>query len=451
MSWGKAQVLALKAAFTALDNTNIDWMVLRNHQGLPNVNRSKDVDIGVEKVNFRRAEKAISDALLRTGFDRVMVQNFQYIRCLTFFSTVESTPNSIKIDLVDGFPFRGAQVFNFRLLYSNAHRDSEFTVPDLVDDAVMLWCKPLVTGGIVKARYLTEIKYAAQSRPSDFKAELHRILTPIWANRVWSRIEADDIESTINMMTQLRKSVWWRAFLTNPILTLRNTVSHIITELVRRTQRNPATLFAVLGPDGVGKTTFIKHFSRMLGDLQFKDENSIKIYHFRPHMLPNINKLLTGKSEVISEFNNPHSAKPASMPSSFLRITYYWMDYLLGYWINLRGQIIKGRTIIFDRYFYDFIVDPRRSRLSLPGWIVGLYLTLTPKPDLIFFLDANADQIFTRKQELQPNEIKRQLTEYRKIVGKYPNRFVCLDASKSPEEIAKKAILEVVLRLYRVN
>ena len=111
-------------------------------------------------------------------------------------------------------------------------------------------------------------------------------------------------------------------------------------------------------------------------------------------MLPNINKLLTGKSEVISEFNNPHSAKPASMPSSFLRITYYWMDYLLGYWINLRGQIIKGRTIIFDRYFYDFIVDPRRSRLSLPGWIVGLYLTLTPKPDLIFFLDANADQIF---------------------------------------------------------
>ena len=78
MSWGKAQVLALKAAFTALDNTNIDWMVLRNHQGLPNVNRSKDVDIGVEKVNFRRAEKAISDALLRTGFDRVMVQNFQY-------------------------------------------------------------------------------------------------------------------------------------------------------------------------------------------------------------------------------------------------------------------------------------------------------------------------------------------------------------------------------------
>ena len=82
---------------------------------------------------------------------------------------------------------------------------------------------------------------------------------------------------------------------------------------------------------------------------------------------------------------------------------------------------------------------------------MGLYLTLTPKPDLIFFLDANADQIFTRKQELQPNEIKRQLTEYRKIVGKYPNRFVCLDASKSPEEIAKKAILEVVLRLYRVN
>ena len=451
MRWTKTHSAALSSVFAALDAEGIDWLVLRNHQGLPEVNRSKDIDLGLEKVDFGRAEKAICDAIRGAGFDRVQVEDFQYVRCLTFFRTAGKTPHSIKIDLLDGFVFRGAQVFNFRQLYKDARRDGMFAIPSVVDDAVMLWCKPLITGGIVKPRYLAEIECAARDDPKRFRAVLQRILSPAWAERVWSKIEADDIEGTIAMQTGLRKSVWWWAFRHNPRTTLRNTIHHIIAELARRSRRNPATLFAVVGPDGVGKTTFIKCFSEKLIELQVKDQGAIQVQHFRPHMLPNINKLLTGKSEVVSEFNNPHSAKPASTPSSLLRLTYYWMDYFFGYWLKMRGRLIKGRTIIFDRYFYDFIVDPRRSRLSLPGWVPRFYLALTPEPDLVFFLDANADQVFARKQELQPFEIERQLVAYRELVARYPSRFVRLDASQSPQEIVDAALREVVSRLYGQN
>lgn len=449
MSWTDTHARALAAAFNALDEEGIDWLVLRNHEGLPQANRSKDVDLGLDKADFLRAEKAISYALLSVGFDRVFVENFQYVRCLTFFNMNGPAPASIKIDLLDGFVFRGAQVFHFRDILANARRDGDIIVPPMVDDAVMLWMKPLLTGGIVKQKYLADIRRAAREEPAGFRAVLDRVLTPEWAARAWSKIEAGNIEGTIVLKAGLRKSAWQRALRRAPFATLRDAAHHIVAELVRRSWRNPGTLFSIVGPDGVGKTTFIESFSAGLARLQVKDEDAILVRHFRPHLLPNINELLTGKREAISEFNNPHSAAPASTLSSLIRITYYWADYVLGYWLKLRGRLIRGHTVIFDRYFYDFIVDPRRSRLSLPGWVPRLYLAMTPEPDLVFFLDADAEQIFARKQELRPDEIDRQLTAYRSLVDSDPSRFVHLDARQSLETMVDVAVCEVVMRLYR--
>jgi thymidylate kinase len=111
--------------------------------------------------------------------------------------------------------------------------------------------------------------------------------------------------------------------------------------------------------------------------------------------------------------------------------------------------MIRDRTIVFDRYFYDFIVDPRRSRLSLPGWVPRLYLAATPQPDLVFFLDTTAEEIYARKQELQPEEIERQLSAYRRLAEQDPDRFVRLDAGQPPEDVINDALKAVVLRSFQ--
>lgn len=196
----------------------------------------------------------------------------------------------------------------------------------------------------------------------------------------------------------------------------------------------------VLGPDGVGKTTFIAGLRMQLTILQDKDIDNIQLLHFRPHLIPNINKLLTGKVEIIGDFNNPHSAPPAGKFSSLLRISYYSLDYFLGYWLKLRQNMIQGRTIIFDRYFYDFIVDPRRSRLSLPTWAPQLFIWMIPKPDLVFVLDAPPAEIRRRKQELPIEEIERQIGAYRKLAADAPTRFFRIDASQPPEAMVDAAL-----------
>lgn len=449
MTWTDAHAGALGAAFAALDAAGIDWLVLRNHQGLPQANRSKDVDIGLDKADFSRAKNAIALALKAIGFEKLLVQDFQYVRCLTFFSVDGPVPLSIKIDLLDGFVFRGAQLFHFRELLANARREGGFVIPSTIDDAAMLWIKPLLTGGIVKPKYLPEIRRAAEEDPKGFKAVLDRILTRKWSALAWSRIENDDVPGTIALKSGLRRSCWLRAFHRHRLATLRDAGSHVLFEFARRSRRPPAGFFVVLGPDGVGKTTFIASLRSRLATLQVKDVEDIEVGHFRPHILPNINQLLTGKVETIGAFNDPHSAPPAGRLSSFLRILYYSLDYIFGYALKLRCRLVGGRTMIFDRYFYDFIVDPRRSRLSLPSWVPKFLLLLIPKPDLVFVLDTDPAEIYSRKTELQPDEIERQLADYRKLVDGDPARFLRVDAGQPPEAMVDTAVREMVTRLYR--
>ena len=161
------------------------------------------------------------------------------------------------------------------------------------------------------------------------------------------------------------------------------------------------------------------------------------VYHFRPSILPNIGQVgeKIGIKEQDKDFENPHRGKPVGFLSSLLRITYYWLDYVVGWQMCARNDVHYDKYTIFDRYCFDFIVDQRRTRLNLPMWIRKLYVALIPKPQIIFFLDADADTIYSRKQELSYDEINRQLNEYRKLV-KTDKRFITLNALKTPEELS---------------
>ena len=58
------------------------------------------------------------------------------------------------------------------------------------------------------------------------------------------------------------------------------------------------------------------------------------------------------------------------------------------------------------------------------------------------WLDADADIIYKRKQELELKEIDRQLKEYRKI-AQNDKRVIILDATKEPSKIVEEAISHI--------
>ena len=199
--------------------------------------------------------------------------------------------------------------------------------------------------------------------------------------------------------------------------------------------------FSVMAPDGAGKTTFLNLLIKNLSFYYLRETELAHVLHFRPEILPNLGAV-GEKARVMKQDKNftiPHRAKPAGLFSSLIRITYYWFDYVIGWFIYTSKDIQYDRFTVFDRYSYDLLVDPRRTRLSLPYWIRKLYVELMPHPRFTFYLDVESDEIFRRKQELTPDEINRQIGEYHKLV-KSSKRFIVLNGNHSVEQITDDAI-----------
>lgn len=440
--WTERHAAALRAVIDTLNASGIEWMVLRNHEGLPERNRSKDIDLAMAKADFDRCEQLLSAVLGSQGFNRLVVERFQYVRCLTYLCFTAGDVVSIKIDLLDGFVWRGAQLFDFADLYATRERYRDLSIPSRLDDGLMLWMKPLLTGGFVEAAHVDDILFAANATPDAFRARLVRLFGEDRGLPAWKAIDSGQLQDTVPMARTLAWAAWRRAWLRHPWATAAASISHVVHEVRRRASRPRGSFVSVAGPDGVGKTTFIELLREQMREATVKDAAALRVVHFRPGILPNLKAVLSGRAydATREEFHRPHRAQPASAPSSLVRLTYYWLDYVLGYFLQTRPACAKGAVVIYDRYFYDFVVDPRRSRLGLPLWVRALYLRFTPQPDLVFFLDCDAHIVYARKQELPEEEIVRQLQEYRRLTQADPDRFVALNARRPAADSASAAV-----------
>lgn len=445
MTWTEGQAIALQAVFTALNESPLEWMVLRNYEGLPHNNRSKDIDIICRKNDFPQAHRVISQAMKKYGYCHEEHTRFQCIWCFTFYNINAGLPSAIKIDILDGFVWRGAQVIDFSDLYASKVSYADFFVPDQLHDGFMLWIKPLMTGGFVKDKYRHDILQSLARYPQEFRALLEKTFGAGMAQKVWPYLANGDLDATTPYQIRLCHAAWRVALLKNPFKTLSATIEHGYREIRRRAFRPKGSMVAVVGPDGAGKSTFIELLQKELCRCLVKDADDVRILHFRPNIFPNLKKLLSGKTydESAEKFTDPHRAKPAGRVSSVLRLSYYWLDYLLGYWLRIRSRCIAGKVYVFDRYCYDFIVDPYRSRVKLPDWLRLFFMRMVPEPDLVFFLNCDAATIYSRKQELTQAEIERQLQAYRMLARKN-KRFVTLDANKTPTVLCKDAVQHLI-------
>ena len=206
-------------------------------------------------------------------------------------------------------------------------------------------------------------------------------------------------------------------------------------------------MIAVEAPDGAGKTTFINALIEELKNYYVCDERRFCVHHFRPEILPNIGAV-GAKTKLMKQDTNftvPHRKKPAGFISSLIRMTYYWLDYLFGVPVLLRKEVHYEKYSIYDRYIYDFLIDPARSRISLPRWLRLYYVKTVVQPQIVFVLKASADVIYARKQELTKEEIDRQLVEFDRL--KSLSSVVFINAERPIKEMVDDAI-ECIMKRF---
>jgi thymidylate kinase len=93
-------------------------------------------------------------------------------------------------------------------------------------------------------------------------------------------------------------------------------------------------------------------------------------------------------------------------------------------------------VVVFDRYVHDMIADPRRYRYRGPAWLLHLTAACVPQPQVCIFLDAPADVLQARKQEVTPEETARQRAAYLDVAQRLGRHACVVDATRPPSAVA---------------
>jgi thymidylate kinase len=203
---------------------------------------------------------------------------------------------------------------------------------------------------------------------------------------------------------------------------------------LRRVLHPTGYLVAVLGPDGVGKSTMLDQVERELAPAFRRTAR----YHLRPGF---------GRSKgTDSVCTDPHAPSSYGIVRSTAKLVLWWADYTIGYARAVLPRLVGSSFVLFDRYYYDLTVDPRRYRYGGPLSLAQAVGRLLPRPDLIVVLDAPAATVRARREELPLDEIVRQRQAYRRLVEAAPNACM-IDASRPADEVATAVARTIIDRL----
>jgi hypothetical protein len=169
--------------------------------------------------------------------------------------------------------------------------------------------------------------------------------------------------------------------------------------------------FALVGPDGVGKSTVLRLvMERVRAEAPFL-QASVK--QWRPGLLPSLASL-AGRPEANE--GEASDFRPRRDPGNLqlVRLGYYGLDFVAGaYWKHREGS--RRRFIIYDRCALDMMVDPYRFSLH-SRWGTHTLWRIIPKPAGIILLHDEGNRIASRKDDLTLAEIQGQMTLWLDLV-----------------------------------
>jgi thymidylate kinase len=192
----------------------------------------------------------------------------------------------------------------------------------------------------------------------------------------------------------------------------------------------------VLGPDGAGKSSVVKQ----LIETTQTTFSGHQLFHWRPGCL--------WRRKGNAGSTDPHAQEPHSAWWSVARVFSHILDYWVGYLTKIRPALVRSNVVVFDRYFYDLLVDPRRYRYGGPQWLISTLASFVPKPDIILVLDASEETVLLRKQELGRDELRRQRNAYRRLAQTL-SRAELLSADQELTQVVSDAHRAVTRLLAR--
>ena len=419
--------------FHFLNKNKIIYAVLRNHEDLPEIISSRDIDILIRKKDFKNQLNNIIKIICDLNFKIITYYRNDRIYTLVC-SKIEGDVELIQFDF-----FFQSSVYGINLIDSN----------DILE-------KRLFNGKIFfvipEYQFLDKylyLKFLGIEYPIKYKNLKDSLQNSEFINGYLRQcFNCNNIDDLISLpIITYRRKVLKNSLLKNSFKQLSMSFLFLFYYFNNLFNYKGFSL-GFTGPDGAGKTTIIND---IINDLS-KVYSSVNSYHFRPNLLPNLGEAAYKtklKAEVDKDYSNPHRGEKTNVISSVLRLCYYSLDYIIGYYSAIRPKLIKRCVVIFDRYYSDIIVDSRRSRIYLNHKLLYVFgKFFIPKLDYNILLTADENLILLRKQELTKESIVRINKSLDFLSDK--KGYYLIKNNDSPE-IAKSKILKTIFSIQHKN
>lgn len=402
------------AFFRELGKRGIPYVILHGYEQLPE-RMPSDIDYAVRCVDLPRL-LAIQRAVARQcGWQLASVVQAKLHAQYAVFFDPENPAKFIQLDACGHYVERGCFILRAEQLLQDRQPYRSLFVPAPAIEFGYLLAKALIKKKPLEP-YLPRLRdlwLAAPERaekifislvggsPGELKAWFDQPAIK-WEEQLRPRIHAKTRFGPVNLIKESFRAV-------------------------RRILRPVGMRIAILGPDGVGKSTLI-------AQLCLPCFRRVKQFHFRPGVL--------GKNSP-GTVTQPHAQVPRSRTASLAKTIYYFVDHWLGHLGRTLPAKIRNELVVFDRSFEDVFVDPKRYRLSGAEGLGRGLNRLLPKPELTIILDADPEIVHARKPELSIAELQRQRDILRTLATRQP-RCVVIAASQSPEAVARAVQVSMI-------
>jgi thymidylate kinase len=429
---GPGRILA--GVFEIFDRAGIQYCVLHGYEGYPERIKS-DVDCMIST----KVKPGLMVALLQRNraLLRAEVVHFRHYR--GFFIVLagrnaDGSPCFLQLDLRSDDELGDLQFYKGDEVLPSRRRHNQFWVPAASLEFGCYLVRKIAKGTMDddQAQRLSKLY---EQDPAGCRQQIGRFWSARHAALLVAAASSGNWEPVRLILSELGTEVRRRAFLRRPLQVSGTWLRRVAGRAKRCCWPDSGLDVVFLGPDGAGKSSAIRAVRRQLIGAFPKT----KLYSFPPALLRALHRAPTGADKL------PHAAPPRSFLGSVSRAVLYWfVYYTLGYYVTVHLALASSRLVVHDRHLVDTLVDPKRYRYAGPAWLLRWIWRFIPKPDLVILLDAPAEVLQARKQEVSFEETTRQRQAYLSLVATIPNGQV-VDAAQPIEQVIGE-INDMILR-----
>jgi thymidylate kinase len=424
-----ARSALMARVFQALDEAEIAFCIPHGHADLPGFSGS-DIDIIVDP-------SLPPGELSRILADRRATLGYQILESRGHLQVV-ATPDgaaSIAFDFAPDVTLGSRHFISGREVLAKRIRHGNFWIPEPHMEFICLLLRFLSRGAMnVGRRRRLSALYDLDRAGCD--RQIARFFPATDAKIIVSAASRDRWEELDPEAGRLSRAMQRRALLRHPLRAIRLRLEALGQKLDRIARPNGLRV-VLLGPDGAGKSSMVQ----ALENHPLALFNRTECRGFAPRMFRRLLRRRHGPTD------QPHALAPRSAPASIIRAG-YWLLHQLAEHATSRVDLARSTLILYDRHLVDVLVDQKRYRYGGPRWLLSAIWSIMPRPDLILLLDAPADVLHRRKQELSLAETDRQRQQYLRLVTGLENGHV-IDAAQPFENVVAQVSTLLVAHLAR--